>query len=323
MSGWERTRWPPLGMAGNEPDGEALLDAVGSLAARLGRLEILAAALSDHAGTPSATAAHAVAQMDIESAPRPLRAADHPTTIFFCVHKGASTFIASDLAPALVGHYEGLNHVELGRLAGDGEPVPALVRDGMLVTRTYPQFAHHLREDPAPIAAPFATKPMVLLRRDPRDAAVSFYYSVANSHPAPERHEQPFNALRDAMQQASVAEGILEHAAGPVMHEFRAMFRVVDQYPHALVTTYEELVAEPGSWLRRVGQYIGWPGWVVSDLERDLAPRLQPPSVVDETQHIRRVTPGNWREVFTPQLRDHFEEHVGDLMERAGYTWEQ
>ena len=48
----------------------------------------------------------------------------HPTTVLLSVHKGASTFLAHDLARAMTRTFSGLEHVPFHQMLQRGTPVP-------------------------------------------------------------------------------------------------------------------------------------------------------------------------------------------------------
>ncbi|MHC5005306.1 MAG: hypothetical protein ACYTJ0_19560 [Planctomycetota bacterium] len=104
---------------------------------------------------------------------------DLPTAILLAVHKGASTFLAAELAPAICRELPGIEHLRIGwsHLRGTPPEAMALPPTGTIATRVYPDLFDRLVEDPPPAGGRFADKRIVLVRRDPRDAAVSLLYS--------------------------------------------------------------------------------------------------------------------------------------------------
>jgi hypothetical protein len=249
---------------------------------------------------------------------------EHPTIVMLSMHKAASTFIAGGFARALLRELPKLRHEPIGfRIAQEGltpEDLP-LPPQGVLATRIYPEHYDTIVEQPVPESGRFADKKLIMLRRDPRDAAVSAYYSRAFSHPVPAHGAEEFLAERERMQAVEVAEGILKYTAEPIIEEFLATETFLARHPETLLTTYEELVGDFDGWFARVAAFLDWPDELRDLIGRGLAAQVQPPAVVDPMQHRRRVTPGNWKEVFDEPLTVLFRERLGDSLVQAGYGW--
>ncbi|MCK4871408.1 MAG: sulfotransferase domain-containing protein [Phycisphaerales bacterium] len=248
---------------------------------------------------------------------------DHPTTIICCVHKGASTFVAGGFAQAVQRALPGIEHIPVHYRMVRGESIEALALPptGVLATRVYPDQYDLLVEDPPPTAGRFADKKLIMLRRDPRDAAVSAYYSTAYSHPVPPDRPEQFLEERRRLIEIGPAKGVLRYKADKIIDEFLATVRFMRSYPRTLLTTYEELVSDFDAWFTRIADHLGWSMDVRSEISRGLAAQVQAPTAEDPSKHVRRVTPGNWRDVFDDALRTVFEERLGDDLLDAGYTW--
>jgi hypothetical protein len=251
---------------------------------------------------------------------------DHPTVILLSVHKGASTFLTNVLAPRIVAVFPGMRHVAVHQEVLNGTPIGklALPPTGVVASRVYPNLYDEIIEDPVPAGGRFADKKLVMLRRDPRDVAVSFYYSFAFSHTPPPgegRHVRKFHARRESIRTMDLPTGIVKYTARPAIKQFLATIDFLDRYPQTLLTTYEELVTTPRAWLDRVGAYMDWSDEVVGAIGAHLDDELSPPHEEDPYRHKRRVVPGNWREAFTPRLNRLFEAKLGHHLIEAGYEW--
>ncbi len=249
---------------------------------------------------------------------------DHPTTLLLCVHKGASTFLAGGFAKAVCREFAGLQQLQVHFLVQHENKTLEdlkLPPQGVLATRVYPVLYDEIIEDPVPAGGRFADKKLIMLRRDPRDAAVSLYYSHAYSHPVIEPVKERFLKHRENLQQLTVAEGIRKFAADVVIDEFLATARFLERYPQVCLTTYETLVTDFDTWFTTVSQYLGWPKEKRDLIKRGMAEQLAPPKEVDPSKHVRRVTPGNWREVFDEELSDYFKSRLGSDLGAAGYEW--
>lgn len=247
-----------------------------------------------------------------------------PTTVFLSVHKGASTFVNGVLAFAAEQLFPGLRRIPYGEALNRGsrlEDLP-LPPTGVFATRVYPDLYDRLIEAPVPAAGRFADKRLVVTRRDPRDVAVSWYHSLAVSHPVPPGPgREAFLEKRAAIRQMGIREGIAEFTARPAIEEFRRATEFLERYPTAIDLSYELLVTDCRTWFSRLVTLLQWPAAVVDHLGPVLAREVAPPEREDPAQHKRRVRPGNWREVFDEPLCERFGGDLGDSLEAAGYTW--
>ncbi|NNF42977.1 MAG: hypothetical protein HKO59_15180 [Phycisphaerales bacterium] len=243
-----------------------------------------------------------------------------PTCLFACVHKGASSFVTQVIAPIAVTLYPGLEHREIGALFNAGR-TEALVLPprGVVATRIYPKHYDRLADAPPAPATRLGDKRIVLVRRDPRDVAVSMYYSTAFSHPVPAIDTANFLRRRRALIAWGPQEGIRRDTAAASIEEFRAALRFRDAHADVLDAPYEQLVADPVAWLRRVTRHVGWPERLAEAVAPVIRRAVAPPARPDERSHKRRVTPGAWREEFDEELVERFDREIGADLASAGY----
>ncbi|MFQ5527964.1 MAG: sulfotransferase domain-containing protein [Thermoanaerobaculia bacterium] len=246
-----------------------------------------------------------------------------PTVLFLSVHKAASTFLARDFAPAIVREMSCLRHVRLGTSLIEGRSFAelALPPTGVIVTRLYPHHINRIQEKPVPAGGRFADKRILLMRRDPRDVAVSWYYSLAYSHDQTVADPRSFTASREAVRQLSVAEGIAKVTGPRALGEFRKTNQFLKEYPQTCVLSYEKLVTDFSAWLEDVQSFLGWSSEDASRIGHGLEAQLRPPREEDPSQHKRRVLPGNWQEVFNDELVQLFAREAGSELVDAGYEW--
>ena len=233
---------------------------------------------------------------------------------FLTVHKGASTFISSTLAPRLAREL-GLAHVLVDheRIRKSHEEVMPhdfpYHETGHLYSRLYPGVAGHID---------FRDRTAVALVRDPRDVAVSWYFSLAYSHPPlPGRHGERLREQRTWLRALSVRQGVKELALTAI-DEFEKFHRIADAHPNILVTRYEDMVTDFPRWFDAVADHLDL------GLTRGDYYSLQSEFVVEREnvhEHKRRVTPGNWKEVFDGELRDIFEKRIARSMQACDYGW--
>ena len=252
---------------------------------------------------------------------------DHATTVFLSVHKGASTFLADHFAPAMVRHLDGLRHVAIGQELAAGRSMDelALPPRGVVATRIYPRHFNRLLEAPAPPQGRLANKKLIMLRRDPRDAAVSLYYSVRYSHAEPPATDptwrRRFHQRRTMLEALDVREGIARLTARTAIREFLRTEGFLRRFPATLLTTYETLVGDFPGWLEQVRRHLGWSAELARSIGAGLEDQVKAPPEEDPRRHKRRVTPGNWQEVFDERLSEVFQRRLGRYLTGAGYEW--
>jgi hypothetical protein len=246
----------------------------------------------------------------------------HPTIILLSVHKSASTFLAHEFADAVMEAFTGMKHIPLHEKLAHGIPLEDLAAPptGAILSRVYPPHYDMILEDPPPAEGRFADKKVILLRRDPRDVAVSLYYSWAYSHRPPIGDTDHFESRRQELLAMDITAGIGE-ALPVATRQFLATIEFLQRQPATLLTTYETLVGDFPEWMRQVAAHLAWTEGETALVNRGLEASVQAPEAEDPREHKRRVTPGNWREVFDDELRERFEERIGPELAAAGYTW--
>ena len=246
------------------------------------------------------------------------------SVIFLAMHKGGSSFLARDLARAIDHQVSGHVSMNIGNQIDTGEhtyedlAVPSM---GSAVVRVYPTEFDQLVPAHPGETGPFSNVKIVALQRDPRDAAISRYFSVAFSHtPPPTTDTDAFLKRRDELVDLGPDGGMLRMVK-PTMDEFEHFHRIVDSRTDALLTSYETMITDYRGWLYEVGRFVGW---TTPEQERIFAQTkdaLEFPVVGDPGEHVRRITPGNWRRYDRPKIRMAFDERAGELMAKSGYSW--
>lgn len=158
---------------------------------------------------------------------------------------------------------------------------------------------------PPPFAIPILDAArVVLLVRDPRDMAVSHWYSVTQSHVIPDLDGSPHFLTR--ARAAALARGKAQHVL--------QVARSIDQQYDRLVSTgllhgarsavfrYEDVIFRKRDWVAAI---CDWYGWTIPAPTRDaIADRHDVlPEAPDPAAHIRQVRPGNHREELEPAER--------------------
>lgn len=161
-------------------------------------------------------------------------------------------------------------------------------------------------------------KRLILLVRDPRDTAVSFYFQLSKRATQTER--DAFGAPDDVAKM-SLYEFVRDERFGlPKVIEFLNRWQqAAGTGPNRLLITYEEMRAQPEAVLRRVMAFIGGEytdSTIVQavefasfenlkELERKsffTSNRLRPGDASDEDSFkVRRAKVGGYRDYFTPE----------------------
>lgn len=246
-----------------------------------------------------------------------------PSVIFLAMHKGGSSFLANDLADAIDHEVAGLESMNIGNQINDQKRtyeelvVPVA---GRAVVRVYPSEYDQLVEaSPGPNGR-LSNAKLVALQRDPRDAAISRYFSSAFSHSPPKNNPESFLARREELVEMGPHAGILRVALA-TMKEFEHFHRIIDQRTDALLTSYETMVTDYRGWLSDVGGHIGWTTAEQEAVFARSKSSLEFPVIGNPNVHVRRITPGNWLRYDRPNLREKFDELGGGLMTKSGYSW--
>lgn len=244
------------------------------------------------------------------------------SVIFITVHKGASTFVADELGRYLVTSEKYSDFRPIGSLHLKGREFSEMgdwPSDGLVTVRTYPAETKKLLADDPSFAEFLKSAAIVFLQRDPRDTSVSLFYSKAYSHTPNVIHKERFLEDRKRLQEMPPLEGIREMTSKRSIVEFRQLHRLHREHG-GLMTRYEDLISDPGTWFESVGEHVGWPTQFVQELTERFTPSFAPPDAEDPMEHKRRITPGNWKEVFDDELLSEFNDEIGHLLTRNGYT---
>jgi len=180
--------------------------------------------------------------------------------------------------------------------------------------------------------------------RDPRDMAVSAYFSHLHSHPP-----QEFPMLvgdREKLRKATKDEGLLLELSRPYV--YGAMSRWDYSLPNVLELRMEDMVRDQRESFCRVFAFLGlveghpdsWqgegsrglpmltPGLVAEIVDRnDFAKKTggRRPGEEDVQSHYRKGVPGDWRNHFAEEHKEYVKKNLNGLLVKLGYekddTW--
>lgn len=251
---------------------------------------------------------------------------DLPSTLVVSVHKGASTFLAEAFTSAIGQVLPEIAVTKYGSeiILGAAPASLSIPPTGALFVRVYPSDLENLIVEGAGDGDDkFSNLNIVIVHRDPRDAAVSQYYSVLYSHRVDDksvRKPDAFLEMRAKLEAVSIQQAVLSCGRN-AMTEFKGVRALAARYPNAMVSSYEELVTNYDQWLDRFGTCVGWPPDALAKIYEQTSESFVPPAVMQPHEHKRRITPGNWREIFDDRITAIFERECGDEMREAGYDW--
>lgn len=244
-----------------------------------------------------------------------------PAAYVLSVHKAGSTLLntmATQIARAAGRPLFGL-HPTLFRAGVKLDDCPAeavalLERPGtVFIGFRTPHFLDDI--------AQYRTAPKLLMVRDPRDIAVSGYFSSAFSHGLPRGGAVRERMLenRQRVRQMEPSEYVLRGSADGPMRNLAAFMAQLDRYEGFVVRRYEDVIFQKAALARDIAAV----------LSADVAPqRLDAiaaqndvrPDAERPTEHIRQVSPGNYAEHLSSEAQDYLKTKFAPIFARFGYT---
>jgi hypothetical protein len=161
----------------------------------------------------------------------------------------------------------------------------------------------------------------ILLVRDPRDIAVSLYYSVRYSHTAADsgRAAERLNGLRTASSNLSLEAFLQERWADAIFDNMRQFAAHARRYSNFRVFRYEDIIFNKESFVTALASELQIEVSRKTIIEianrHDVRPVKERP-----TEHIRQVTPGNYKAHLNAVACARLEFVFGDVFEAFGYS---
>lgn len=268
---------------------------------------------------------------------------DHPSMLFFTVHKAASSFAACLLQRIAAAN--GICSIDFDNYLFTGavnqsdsqfprvrpllakvftqdhlDPTPeeeALLRD-LFLTRgclyaaiRRPTLLHCL-----PRLDKFRA---ILLLRDPRDCLTSLFFSVAYSHrpPGDEKKQPAFFEYRDQVREMGIDRFVLGH--GPEWSaRYQKFCAALNTHDNVHLLTYEQLVLDFPGWIDRVLEIWG------VDVNNQVRGKLMrrgrfDVEKEDVNSHKRQVQPGDHRRKLKPQTIEELTSMFRPVLVPLGY----
>ena len=156
--------------------------------------------------------------------------------------------------------------------------------------------------------------------RDPRDLLVSQVFFATDMHEDHGMHAF-YKSLPDFGERLKVAiTGIDRHGfyMVDVCQRYASVFQWLEQ-EHVLCVRFEDLVDRPEPTLNEMLDEVARAGYEISIPREKALAILMNAIQPDKSRTFRSGKTGGWREHFTPEHKQLFNEVAGDLLIRLGY----
>jgi hypothetical protein len=163
----------------------------------------------------------------------------------------------------------------------------------------------------------------ILLVRDPRDMAVSMYFSTLLSHPKPgasggNNDNKALMPRRAEAGEMGIDKFVLTYCGG-FYQEVLQSYRELALSPSMKVFRYEDIVYTKRTWAEDICSHYGWK--VTNEqLEAAVAKVDVFPDDERPDQHVRQVHPGNYKQKLRPETIRYIEETCAAEMGFFGYV---
>ena len=164
---------------------------------------------------------------------------------------------------------------------------------------------------------------IVFMIRDPRDILVSEYYSIAYSHVLPDRKGnkyEHFMKRRSTAQSSSIDDFVV--ADSERIYEILQRYKdlLIDRYPHAYLTKYEEMISDFNGWLDGLIEHCQLK--VSTDLLNSLLAKnvRSLPTEENVQRHIRKGKAKDYQEKLKPETIRYLDSKFFPMLKVFGYT---
>lgn len=163
---------------------------------------------------------------------------------------------------------------------------------------------------------------VVCLVRDPRDMITSLYFSLLYSHRLPEGNKGDARSQMEGARQALSKVQIDRFAVDAIRTYLKLFEAYVAQgfvwRPNVAIYRYEDVIFNKPEW---VADFCEWYGWNIPERERlKVAAEFDEiPSAERPQEHVRQVTPGNYKRHLSAETEQAITSALAEYMELFGY----
>jgi hypothetical protein len=162
----------------------------------------------------------------------------------------------------------------------------------------------------------------ILLVRDPRDALVSEYYSVAYSHAVPaashgDGARTELLAARAAALASAIEDFVLSRAAA--INRTFVGYAEASRDPLTLVFRYEDVILDKRPWVAAMAAHFGWNGGSADFVEKMMGWADKVPTKENPRAFVRKVVPGDHQEKLRKGVIRRLNRKLAPAMELFGY----
>lgn len=264
---------------------------------------------------------------------------DHPSLLFYTVHKSASDFVGRLLMR--IARTQAILRLDWDAFVYNHTEQPLITRFGEDLYNYYigkhSQLTPEIESDLkvifqpkgclyGPFRSPVSIETIpdidqfrkLLLLRDPRDALTSLYFSVAYSHRVPSHPQSRVKMLRtrQVVRQSEIDEFVLDKSKEWSRKYEHYCEKLLSQ-PDVKFVKYEDMVTKFPAWLDDVIKY-----WGVSFDPAD-HPRIAEVDFNVEQEdiysHKRQVQPGDHRRKLQPKTIEKLTKKFENVLAQLGY----
>ncbi len=165
----------------------------------------------------------------------------------------------------------------------------------------------------------------ILLVRDPRDALVSEYFSIAYSHGVPEAQEgsaggarAEFLALREQALSTRIEAMVVERAG--LLRDTFLEYAAAASDRLTKVYRYEDVILAKRPWLQDMADHFGWQAGSLAFIDGMMGWADKVPEQEHSHAFIRRVVPGDHRDKLSPEIIAELDRILAPAMRLFGYV---
>jgi hypothetical protein len=159
----------------------------------------------------------------------------------------------------------------------------------------------------------------IYVYRDPRDLVVSQVFYVTEMYEAHALHDYAAHTLRSMDERLDLfILGNPDMQVPTILDRYKSYSGWLEE-PGVLALRFEDLIVNRRASLAAILGYIEQQGFQPSLAEEKCVDILEQAIVPQKSPTFRRGQPGNWREHFSEQNKQHFRDVTGDLLVTLGY----